>query len=146
MGVENPHIKKVFSNLPPHTPLAEISSLAPSCELEVAPVRCSFFTGCSSGSIQTSLHTSVSKLAVRSRISLSLIVGKPPFAQEKCMLNSKIVVTFTFCGQFRWSPAIPQGHGIMEVRSMQGEAMISEGKSSEPCGGTPLPGKVHGPL
>ena len=70
-----------------------------------------------------------------------------PLAQETTsMLNSKIAATFTICEQFRWSPVVPQGHGIIEVRSMQGETMISEGKSSEPCGGTPLSGKVHGPL
>ena len=48
--------KYVFSDLPPHIPLAEISNLAPSCELAVAPVRCSVVTACSSGSMRTSLH------------------------------------------------------------------------------------------
>ena len=39
--------------------------------------------GCKVGSICTSLHTSVSKEAVKSRISLCLMVGKPPLGQGK---------------------------------------------------------------
>ena len=38
--------------------------------------------GCNSGSVQTSLHTSVRRLAVKSLISLCLIVGNPPLGQE----------------------------------------------------------------
>ena len=41
--------KYVFSDLSPHTPLIEISNLAPSYELAVAPVRCSVVSACSSG-------------------------------------------------------------------------------------------------
>ena len=70
---------------------AEISSLAPSCELAVAPVRCSVVTACSSGSMRTSLHTSVSRLAVRSRISLCLIVGSPPLAHESAYSTVKLL-------------------------------------------------------
>ena len=66
----------------PHIPLVQMSSLTPCCELAVAPVRCSVVTGCRSGSMQTSMHTSASRLAVRSQISLCLIGGKPPLVQE----------------------------------------------------------------
>ena len=41
------------------------------------------FCASDTGLIETSLHTSVSKVAVRSRISLCLIMGKPPFAHER---------------------------------------------------------------
>ena len=39
--------------------------------------------GCKCGSMQTSLHTSDKRLAVRSLISLCLIDGKPPLGQDK---------------------------------------------------------------
>ena len=39
--------------------------------------------GCNSGSIRTSLQTSVRRLAVRSLISLCLIEGEPPLGQER---------------------------------------------------------------
>ena len=39
-------------------------------------------TACNSSSVHVSLHTSVSKLAVRSRISFCLIEGNPPLAHE----------------------------------------------------------------
>ena len=43
--------------------------------VEVAPVRTSPLIGCSSGSMQTSLQTSVKILAVKSLISLCLVDG-----------------------------------------------------------------------
>jgi len=61
IGVEDTHIKKinVFSGLPPHTPFAETSSLALSCELAVAPDSWYDIVGCRLGSMHTSLHTFV---------------------------------------------------------------------------------------
>ena len=79
-----------------------------------ALVSCCGITGCSSGSMQTSLHTSESRLALRSRISFCLIVGKPPFAQE---IPCSTVIPFphiTFVGEFEWRPAVAQGRAVME--------------------------------
>ena len=39
--------------------------------------------------MHTSLHTSVRRVAVRSRISLCLIDGKPPLAQDKACSTEK---------------------------------------------------------
>ena len=51
----------------------------------MAPERCSPAIGCKYGSMQSSLHTSDKRLAVRSLISLYLIHGKPPLGQDnKC--------------------------------------------------------------
>ena len=61
------------------------------------------------------------------------------------MLQCIIVATFTFGGQLCWGGAISPGLGIMEVGSMEGESVISEGMNCEPSGGSPLPGKVHSP-
>ena len=63
MGVEDLYI---FSNLPPHTPFAEMSSLAPFCELAVAPDGWCGIVGCRFGSMHTSLHISVRRWAMRS--------------------------------------------------------------------------------
>ena len=41
--------------------------------------------------MRTSLHTSVSRLAVRSRISLCLIVGSPPLAHESACSTVKLL-------------------------------------------------------
>ena len=49
----------------------------------MAPERCSPVIGCKCGSMQTSLHTSDKRLAVKSLISLCLIDGKPPLGQDK---------------------------------------------------------------
>ena len=56
-----------------------MSSLAPSCVLAVDKENSSGETGCNSGSVE---HTSVSSVAVRSLISLSLIEGNPPLEQD----------------------------------------------------------------
>ena len=71
MKVENSDIKVCFLNRPPQKPLAAMSKRAPSFALQVALVRNSPVIGCRSGSMQTSLQTSVRRLAVRSLISLS---------------------------------------------------------------------------
>ena len=90
--------KKVFSCLPSHALLADMSSLAPSCEFAVVPDIWLGDTGCSSGSMRTSLHTSVSKWAVKSQISLCLIVGKPPLAQESACSTVKLLPHSHFRG------------------------------------------------
>ncbi len=72
--------KYVRSYRAPQNPLVEMSSLAPSCVLEVACERTSPVRGSRSG---TSGQTSVKRLAVISLISLCLIDGKPPFGQDK---------------------------------------------------------------
>ena len=81
--VENPDIKEGSLISATQSPFAAMSSLAPSCVLADAPERCSPVMGCRCGSMQTSLHTSDRRLAVRSLISLCLIDGKPPFGQDK---------------------------------------------------------------
>ena len=60
-----------------------MSRRAPFWALEVAPVRTSLVIGCRSGSMQTSLQTSVRRLAVRSLILLCLMDRKPPFGQDR---------------------------------------------------------------
>ena len=90
--------KKVFSCLPSYALLADMSSLAPSCEFAVVPDSWLGDTGCSSGSMHTSLHTYVSIWAVRSRISLYLIVGKPPLAQESACSTVKLLPHSHFRG------------------------------------------------
>ena len=80
-GVKYSHVKGLLK-LPPQTPLADTSNLAPSWLLAEAPLSWSGVTGCKSGSTHTSLHTSVSRESVMSWISLCLRDGKPPFAQE----------------------------------------------------------------
>ena len=62
-----------------------MSSRAPACELAVAPISSSSVTG----SVHTSLHTSVRRVAVRSHISLCLIDGKPPLAQDRACSTEK---------------------------------------------------------
>ena len=66
-----------------------MSRRTPVCASAVGPVRTSFVTGWSSGSMVTSWHTSVRRVAVRFLISLCLIDGKPPFAQERACLTEK---------------------------------------------------------
>ena len=74
--------KYVFSNRLTQKPMAAMSRRVPSCLLDEAPVRISPVTGCSSDSVQTSLQTSVRRLAVKSRISLCLMEGKPPLGHD----------------------------------------------------------------
>ena len=56
-----------------------MSRRTPVCASAVGPVRTSFVMGL----MVTSWHTSVRRVAVRFLISLCLIDGKPPFAQER---------------------------------------------------------------
>ena len=62
-------------------PLDFISTLASLLVLAVRFSNVSPITGRSCGSISTSLHTSVSRFAVKSQRSLCLIVMNPPFLQ-----------------------------------------------------------------
>ena len=88
-GLKTLTSKKVRSYRPLQSLFAAISSLAPSCVLADAPERGSPVMGCRCGSMQTSLHTSDRRLAVRSLISLCLIDGKPPFGQVKACSTEK---------------------------------------------------------
>ena len=83
--------KKVLSKVPPQNPFAAMSSRAPSWRLAEAPVKVLFDTGCNPGSIHTSWHTSVSKVAVRLRISLCLIEGNPPLAQDRACSTENLL-------------------------------------------------------
>ena len=82
-GLKTLTSKYVRSRRPPHNPFAAISKCAPSWVLAEVADKCSPEIGCRCGSVQTSLHTSDSRLAVRSLISLCLIEGNPPFGQDK---------------------------------------------------------------
>ena len=62
-------------------PLGFISTLASVLVLTVRYLNVSSVTGRSCGSTSTSFHTSVRRFAVKSRISLCLIVMKPPVSQ-----------------------------------------------------------------
>ena len=100
-------------------------------------------TGCSSGSMRTSLHTSLSIWAVRSRISLCLIVVKPPLAQESVCSTVKLLPQSHFRGCLDGVQRIVEGeyvHGCV-----QGEAMVLEGKNCEPSRGALLLGKINCP-
>ncbi len=78
--VKYPNIKKgSFEGASPYSILAAMSRRAPGCVLALAPARFYPVTGNSSGSVQTSLRRS----AVKSRISLCRMDGKPPFAHER---------------------------------------------------------------
>ena len=74
--------QRVLSCLPPQKPFTAMSSRAPSWVLVEFKLKVSVDKGCRSGSVLTSWHTSVSKLAVRSLISCHRI-GKPPLGQVK---------------------------------------------------------------
>ena len=71
MWIENPYIKVSPLVAPPHSPFTATSRRAPSWRFAVAPERCSPVIGCKCVSMQTSLHTSDKRLAVRFLISLS---------------------------------------------------------------------------
>ena len=75
--------RKDLSKRPPQRPLTAISSLAPSVLIEEALARTSPESGCRSGSTRTSWQTSVSIVAVTSRISLWRMIGKPPLGHER---------------------------------------------------------------
>ena len=78
-----------------------LSNLAPSWTFEEAPLSCSPFTLWSSGSTQTSFRTSVSRLAVRSLISLWRIDGKPPFGHERACSTENFMSQVQFAGARR---------------------------------------------
>ena len=82
-GLKTLTSQRVLSCLPPQKPFTAMSSRAPSWVLVEFRLKVSFDKGCRSGSVLTSWHTSVSKLAVRSLISLCRRIGKPPLEQVK---------------------------------------------------------------
>ena len=75
--------QRVLSCLPPQKPFTAMSSRAPSWILGEFELKVSVDKGYRSGSVLTLWHTSVSKLAVRSLISLRCRIGKPPLGQVK---------------------------------------------------------------
>ena len=80
---------KVFSKVPPQNPFAAMSSRAPSWQLAEAPIRALFITGCKPGLIHMLWYTSVSRVAIRLRISLCLLEGNPPLAHDKaCSIDN----------------------------------------------------------
>lgn len=96
-GIKYSHIEVgLLKSTPPQTPLADTSSLAPCWLLADAPLSWLEVTGCKSGSTQTSLHTSVSKEAVMSWISLCLRDRKAALRTGEYMLYIEAVTTFTF--------------------------------------------------
>ena len=66
-----------------------MSSLAPTCWLAEAPLSWSDISGCRSGSTQTSLHTSLSSVAVMYCISLCLTEGNPPLEHDSACSTLK---------------------------------------------------------
>ena len=84
-GLKTRTSMKVLSYRPPQNPFTATSSQAPSDELAEAPTKGEINgMGCRRSSfILTSLQTSVRRRAVRSRISLCLIDGKPPLEHER---------------------------------------------------------------
>ena len=82
--------RKVLSCLPPQKPLAAMSSLAPSVVIADRPDSTSLDTSCRSGSTWTSWHTSVSRFAVMSLISLCRMEGNPPRGQESTCSTVKL--------------------------------------------------------
>ena len=80
-----------------------ISNLAPSWVYEEAPVNTSPSMGRSSGSMQTSLQTSVGRLAVRSLISLCQMEGKPSLVYDRaCLMENVVPCTSTYGGSLQW--------------------------------------------
>ena len=99
--VKYPNIKKgSFEGASPYSILAAMSRRAPGCVLALAPARFSPVTGNSSGSVQTLLQTSLRRSAVKSRISLCRMDGKPPFAHERACSTVKEEPQAHFEGSF----------------------------------------------
>ena len=91
MSVEHSNIKECPFKSSPQKPLAAMSSLAPFEMLADHPHNSSLVTSCKSGSIRTSLHTSVSRFVVRSLILLWRMEGKPPHGQySTCSIVSSL--------------------------------------------------------
>ena len=67
-----------------------MSSLAPSVVIADRPDSTSLNTSCRSGSTWTSRHTSVSRFAVMSLISLCRMEGNPPRGQESTCSTVKL--------------------------------------------------------
>ena len=85
-GLKTLTSQKVLSCLPLQKPFTARSNLAPSWVLVELRLKVSVDRGCRSGSVMTSWHTSVSRLAVRSLI-LCRRIGKLPLEQVKAWLT-----------------------------------------------------------
>ena len=75
-----------------------MSSHVPVCVLAVVPLITSYVMGWRSGSTQTSIHTSVRRVVVRSWISLYLMEGKPSLAQDRAFSIEKETLQSHFDG------------------------------------------------
>ena len=82
--------RKVLSYLPLQKPLAALSSLAPSVVIAVRLDSTSLDISYRLGSTWTSWHTSVSRFAVISLISLCRMEGNPPRGQERTCSTMKL--------------------------------------------------------
>ena len=100
MGVKHPDVKVCsLKSTSPHTICRNIKACTILC-IAVAPVKPSSVTGCSTGSMRTSLQTSVRRVAVRSRISLCLMDGKTPLAHDSACSTEKLLPHSHFAGRF----------------------------------------------
>ncbi len=85
----------------------------------------SLVMGCKSGSTLTSWQTSVRTEAVKSLISLCLIIGKAPLGQERACSTENLephthVVGKSACGH----PTIPESDGIPECALVEVEPIL----------------------
>ena len=108
-------------------------TLAPSCTVVLANLICSPSSGVSSGSMHTSEHTSASKLAVRSLISLCFIVGNAPLGQLiVCMVNGKGLFAVTLGWEMMGHSSISEVYCISECTFMECKAMCLNWKGGQP--------------
>ena len=82
--------RRVLSYLPPQNMLAAMSSLAPSVEIAVHPDNTSLDTSYRSGPTWTSWHTSASRFAVMSLISLCRMEVNHPRGKESTCFTVKL--------------------------------------------------------
>ena len=114
MRIKNSHIKDTFKSTTPKTISSNIH-LTPSWVYDEAPVNTSTSMGRSSGSMQTSLQTSVGRLAVRSLISLCQMEGKPPLVYDRaCLMENVVPCTSTYGGSLQWLQDVAESQGILE--------------------------------
>ena len=66
----------------PQNPCAQMSDLALSSVMVVKCEKVSPLSGCKRGSMATPWHTSVITFAIKSRMRLCLLLGKPPIGQS----------------------------------------------------------------
>ena len=115
MGVEKPDIE--IGSLESPAPEAVCSNVKSCtfCLLAVVPLNTSSVMGWRSGSTQTSLHTSVRRVAVRLQISLCLMEEKPPLAQTEYVQLKKRLRNHILMAIYLVSSHIsmPEHHGML---------------------------------